>query len=164
MKRFIAVIFTVTMILVIAACSFSGGAERAETQKSDGGIAAEDGDNNMDKTLKLFIGDTEVAVEWADNEAVKALKKLVSENALTVRMSPYGGFEQVGSLGTSLPRADKQTTTEAGDVVLYSGNQIVIFYGSNTWSYTRLGKITGKTAEELTVLLGGSAVTVKISY
>ena len=77
-------------------------------------------------------------------------------------MSMYGGFEQVGSMGQSLPRNDVQTTTHYGDIVLYSGNQIVIFYGSNTWSYTRLGHVD-LTQEEMTELLGGGDVTVTIS-
>ena len=74
----------------------------------------------------------------------------------------YGDFEQVGSLGTSLPRKDEQTTTQAGDIVLYSGNQIVVFYGSNSWTYTRLGKITDKSAEELEELLGSGDVTITL--
>ena len=78
------------------------------------------------------------------------------------KMSMYGGFEQVGSLGQSLPRNDVQTTTSAGDIVLYSGNQIVVFYGSNSWAYTRLGRISDKTAEELTALLGNGDVTITI--
>ena len=68
-------------------------------------------------------------------------------------MSMYGGFEQVGSIGSSIARNDKQTTTDYGDIVLYSGNQIVVFYGSNSWAYTRLGHID-MTKEELTELLG----------
>ncbi len=64
------------------------------------------------------------------------LIKLAAEKPLTIEMTPYGGFEQVGALGQSLPRKDEQTTTVAGDVMLYSGDQIVIFYGANTWSYT----------------------------
>ena len=79
-------------------------------------------------------------------------------------MSMYGGFEQVGSLGTSLPRNDSQTTTQAGDIVLYSGNQIVIFYGSNSWAYTRLGRITDKSASELTELLGKGDVAVTLTW
>ena len=75
----------------------------------------------------------------------------------------YGGFEQVGSLGSSLPRNDVQTTIIAGDIVLYSGNQIVVFYGSNSWAYTRLGKITDKTAEEMSNLLGNGDVTITIA-
>ena len=75
----------------------------------------------------------------------------------------YGGFEQVGPIGQSLPRNDEQTTTSSGDIVLYSGNQIVVFYGSNSWSYTRLGRITDKTASELAELLGNGDVTITIS-
>ena len=118
----------------------------------------------MDKQLRLMIDGTEVSVAWEDNASVDALTDLVAANPLTVGMSMYGGFEQVGSIGTSLPRNDKQTTTESGDIVLYSGNQIVIFYGSNSWSYTRLGRITDKTADEMTELLGRGDVTVTVSY
>ena len=78
-------------------------------------------------------------------------------------MSMYGGFEQVGALGTSIVRNDVQTTTSAGDIVLYSGSNIVIFYGSNTWSYTRLGRITGMSDSKLTELLGNGDVTVTLS-
>ena len=113
--------------------------------------------------LHLAINDVEVSVEWEDNEAVKALPELVSSGPLTVHMSMYGGFEQVGSLGVSLPRSDSQTTTQAGDIVLYSGSQMVIFYGSNSWAYTRLGKLTDKSAEELTELLGNGDVTVTLT-
>ena len=97
-----------------------------------------------------------------ENESVKALKELVTGEPLTVQMSMYGGFEQVGPIRTSLPRNDTQTTTESGDIVLYSGNQIVIFYGSNSWAYTRLGHITDKSAKELEELLGNGDVTVTV--
>ena len=112
--------------------------------------------------MQMKIGDTVVAVEWEQNESVKALRALAEDQPLTVEMSMYGGFEQVGPLGQSLPRNDVQTTTSAGDIVLYSGNQIVVFYGSNSWAYTRLGRISGKTAEELTALLGNGDVTITI--
>ena len=79
-------------------------------------------------------------------------------------MSMYGGFEQVGSLGMSLPRNDTRLTTQPGDVILYSGNQMVVFYGSNTWAYTRLGRITDKTTEELTELLSNGNVIITLSY
>ena len=115
------------------------------------------------KTLTMRIGDTTVTVVWEDNESVAALRELVKDKPLTVQMSMYGGFEQVGSLGTSLPRNDSQTTTAAGDIVLYSGNQIVVFYGSNSWAYTRLGHVTDKTAAEMAELLGNGNVTITIS-
>ena len=78
-------------------------------------------------------------------------------------MSMYGGFEQVGALGTSLPRDDRQTTTQAGDIVLYAGDQIVVFYGSNSWAYTRLGRITDQSVQALRDLLGNGDVTVTLS-
>ena len=78
-------------------------------------------------------------------------------------MSMYGGFEQVGSIGQNLPRDDKQTTTSSGDVVLYSGNQMVVFYGSNSWSYTRLGHISDKNEEDMNDLLSNGDVTITIS-
>ena len=119
---------------------------------------------NMEKTLHLFINDREIAVNWEDNESVKALIDLVSSGPLTVQMSMYGGFEQVGSLGTTLPRNDSQTTTQSGDIVLYSGNQIVIFYGSNSWAYTRLGKVADQSPAEMKTLLGSGDVIVALSW
>ena len=112
--------------------------------------------------MKLMIGDSEVSVQWEDNESVAALRELVADGPLTVAMSGYGGFEQVGALGTSLPRNDVQITTQAGDIVLYSGNNIVIFYGSNSWAYTRLGHIE-LSSSEMPELLSHGDVTVKLS-
>ena len=112
--------------------------------------------------MKLLIGETEVAVQWEDNDSVAALRELVADKPLTIALSMYGGFEQVGSIGTSLPRNDVQTVTEAGDIVLYAGNQIVIFYGSNSWAYTRLGKVTDQSAEELAELLGKENVEIRL--
>lgn len=118
-------------------------------------------EHNM--TLQMTIGSTPVSVEWEDNEAVQALKELCQTQPLTIAMSMYGGFEQVGSIGTDLPANDVQTTTAAGDIVLYSGNQMVVFYGSNSWAYTRLGHITDKTPEELTQLLSNGNVTIALN-
>ncbi len=126
--------------------------------------SAEEEIMDMEKTLHLTINDTEVRVDWEENESVEALAEFASSEPLTVQMSRYGGFEQVGSLGTGLPRSDSQTTTQAGDIVLYSGNQIVVFYGSNSWAYTRLGRIADKTASELAELLGSSDVTVTLTW
>ena len=115
------------------------------------------------KTLIMKIGNTTVAVDWEDNESVAALRELVKDKPLTVQMSMYGGFEQVGSLGTSLPRNDSQTTTAAGDIVLYSGNQIVVFYGSNSWASTRLGHIN-LSKENITELLSHNEIIITIKY
>ena len=112
------------------------------------------------EAMNMKVNDALVVVEWEDNESVKALREKLP---ITVKMSMYGGFEQVGELGRKLPRNDKRITTSAGDIVLYSGNQIVIFYGSNTWAYTKLGRITDKTASELADMLGKSEVTLTLS-
>ena len=113
--------------------------------------------------MKLWIGETAVAVAWEDNDAVRALRELVAEQPLTIGMSMYGGFEQVGSIGTDLPRNDVQTTTQAGDIVLYAGDQMVVFYGSNSWAYTRLGRLTDKTAGEMAELLSNGNVTITVA-
>lgn len=115
-----------------------------------------------DNDMIMEIGETQVQVVWEDNESVEALKELVSQESLSIQMSMYGGFEQVGSIGQSLTRDDKQTTTKAGDIVLYSGNQIVVFYGSNSWAYTRLGHINDKSEKELSELLGSGDITITI--
>ncbi|SNU05866.1 Ig-like domain (group 2) [Lachnospiraceae bacterium] len=112
--------------------------------------------------MKMKIDDVEVSVAWEDNESVRELKKIAGNGEIKISMSMYGGFEQVGSLGTNISRQDVQMRTEPGDIVLYSGNQMVVFYGSNTWAYTRLGKIQGLTSEELKNLLGTGNVTITI--
>lgn len=112
--------------------------------------------------LHLLIDGEEVTVAWEDNEAVDALKELVKSDPLIINMSMYGGFEQVGAIGTGLPKNDAQMTTSAGDIVLYAGNQIVVFYGSNSWAYTKLGHITNKSAPELESLLGNGDVTITV--
>ena len=133
---------------------------------SDGAVPVPEDENekqDKDEKMKFAIGDKAVKVKWEENASVDALEELCAKEPLKVQMSMYGGFEQVGSLGISLPRNDVQTTTSAGDIVLYSGNQIVVFYGSNSWAYTRLGRITNLTGAELTTLLGNGAVTITIS-
>ena len=118
---------------------------------------------DMDNRLTLTIDGVQVEVDWEDNESVTALRALVQSNPLTVRMSMYGGFEQVGPLGAHLPRQDLQTNTDYGDIVLYSGNQIVVFYGSNSWAYTRLGHIRDLSQAELKKMLGQQDVTITLS-
>ena len=116
-----------------------------------------------DSSMTMKIGDTKVNVDWEDNQAVERLRDMAKDGDITIQMSMYGGFEQVGSIGQSLPRDDKQTTTSSGDIVLYSGNQMVVFYGSNSWSYTRLGHISDKDEAEMADLLSQGDVTITIS-
>ena len=114
-------------------------------------------------TLMLSIDGTPVTVLWEDNEAVSELFTAVQNGAIEVSASRYGGFEQVGSLPQSFSRSDAQMTTQPGDIVLYSGNQLVIFFGSNSWSYTRLGHVNGMSSEGLSDLLNKNVVMIELS-
>ena len=96
--------------------------------------------------MTVQIGESTFTATLEDNAAADALVGMMeNDGPVTIQMSDYSGFEKVGILGTSLPTSNSQTTTQAGDIVLYQGNQIVLFYGSNSWSYTRLGKIDDLT-------------------
>lgn len=114
------------------------------------------------ETLVLSINGTVLDVQWEENEAVAELLSCVQNENITVNTTLYGGFEQVGSLPQSFSRNDAQMTTGPGDIVLYSGNQLVLFFGSNSWSYTKLGQIKGMSAEELSELLGADSAIVEI--
>ncbi|SFT51544.1 hypothetical protein SAMN02910301_1459 [Lachnospiraceae bacterium XBD2001] len=171
-KRLITMALSVLMILCMSACSDdtinSGDNQNAVTEISTSeNVETESSEENDepegDGTMIMKIGDTKVNVEWEDNQAVEALRDMAKDGDITIQMSMYGGFEQVGSIGQSLPRDDKQTTTSSGDIVLYSGNQMVVFYGSNSWSYTRLGHISDKDEAEMTDLLSNGDVTITIS-
>ena len=135
----------------------------SEPEESQSETSKETEEEPAVKTLTMKIDGTKVSVDWEENESVAALAELVKDKPLTIQMSMYGGFEQVGSLGTNLPRNDAQTTTQSGDIVLYSGDQIVVFYGSNSWAYTRLGHIADKTAAQMKDLLGNGNVTIELS-
>jgi len=129
-----------------------------------GGINTGTGEIVTDQTegdMKLLIGNTEVPVSWEKNTSVSELKSLAENEPITIQMSMYSDFEQVGSIGQGITSDNKQITAKAGDIVLYSGDQIVIFYGSNSWDYTMLGHVN-LTEDELTELLGNGDVKITI--
>ena len=99
-------------------------------------------------------------VELEDNSATKELKEKLKNGDIVIEAHEYGGFEKIGDLGFSLPREDTNITTKAGDIVLYQGNQISIFYNSNSWSYTKLGKIQNITSNELKNILGNGDIKI----
>ena len=124
-------------------------------------IELDESEEEKEPMMQMKINDTPVTVAWENNESVSALKELAMDG-LTIQMSMYGGFEQVGPIGQRLPSSDVQTSTSSGDIVLYSSNQLVVFYGSNSWAYTRLGHITDNTPEEMRTLLSNGDVTITI--
>jgi rhodanese-related sulfurtransferase len=116
--------------------------------------------DEMKGGIQLSIDGTQIPVTWEENASVDELKTLLP---LTVKMSMYGGFEQVGPVGRSIVSNDEQITTEAGDIVLYAGDRIVIFYGSNSWAYTKLGHID-QAQEEMEKLLGQEDVEIRLEW
>lgn len=148
------------------------------------------GNSNLKSTEKEGVGEMRIKIEiisdsgyhvlmatLADNSSAVAFYELLKRGLLTVDMHDYGSFEKVGSLGTSLPRNDTQITTTAGDIILYQGNQITIYYDTNSWNFTRLGKVvstlqqgsvstgstTGVTQAELKKILGKGNVKAVFS-
>lgn len=114
-------------------------------------------------TFSVTVGGTTFTANFADNTGAQALKELLAQGPVTIDMRDYGGFEKVGNLGQNLPTSNSQTTTQEGDIVLYQGNQIVIFYGSNSWSYTRLGKIDDLTGWREALGSGDVSVTFSLA-
>ena len=123
-------------------------------------------DTTMPDKIQITISDKKLAIKIEDNPATRALVEALRKAPISFTASDYGGFEKVGALGRSLPTSNSQITTQPGDVILYSGNKIVLFYGSNTWSYTRIGKIEYTTLADLKSFLkageGDIAVTLTL--
>ena len=113
--------------------------------------------------MNLQIGDTTLTATLADNSSARALAELLKKGPLTLSLEDYAGMEKVGPLGTALPQNNERMVTAPGDIILYQGSSFVIYYGTNSWSLTRLGHIDDADEERLRELLGDGAVTVTLS-
>ena len=147
------------LLILLSGCSDSNAGAKQEEDKAETVQTYDDEENTE---MKLTINETEVPVTWEDNDSLRAIMDMISDQPLSIQMSMYGGFEQVGELGQSIIRDDRQITTSPGDIVLYAGNSIVVFYGSNSWAYTRLGHID-LSEERLKDLLGNGDVAIVLS-
>lgn len=157
-------ILMASILFVLSGCtaqkSISAEPQTTSSQ-TESVIPVEPSDEETQKAedaMRLLIGETEVPVTWENNASAEELKEL---SPVTIQMSMYGGFEQVGPIGQSIVRNDVQTETSYGDIVLYSGNQIVIFYGSNSWAYTRLGHVD-LSQQEMREMLGSGDVAITL--
>lgn len=121
------------------------------------------GEDSMDELVKVKINDKVFDVKLENNSATQELIKTLEKGNVTVNAKEYGGFEKVGDLGFSLPTTDENMGTQPGDIVLYQGNQISLFYGSHSWSYTKLGKIDNVDSNNLKEVLGSGDVTLEFS-
>ena len=119
-------------------------------------------ENTQTMTMEITSGGKTITATLADNATAKALAEKLKAGSVTVEMKA-NGFEHYGPLGFSLERHDEEITAASGDIMLYNGNNICVFYGNNSWSYTPLGKVDGKTADELKAFFGTGSVTVTYS-
>lgn len=151
------------VLAFFATCIFVGcaGAQQG------GNAAGDEGGNIAEEEMEIYIktGEECAAMELARSDAARELKDRLSDGDVVFAADDYGGFEKVGSLGFSLPRSDERITTSSGDVMLYQGDNIVIFYGSNSWAYTPLGRIEGldDAALESFLQAGGGEVKITLS-
>lgn len=157
MKRIGYALWAVVLALCLAACSTASHPSPTST------ISPEPTeDTTVDThTFYLTVEGVTFPATFADNQGAEALADLLTDGPLTLSLEDYGGFEKVGSLGQSLPTSNTHMSTQSGDIVLYQGNQIVLFYGSNSWSYTPLGQVTDLTGWQ--EALGHGDVTVTLS-
>lgn len=113
--------------------------------------------------MNIQIGETRLTATLVENSSTVALKELLSNGPISINMQDYANMEKVGPIGTNLPRNDQQITTEPGDIILYQGSALVIYYAPNSWNFTRLGKIDNLNAQELKNILGSGNVTITLS-
>ena len=167
MRRPAALALAALLALTLAAC---GARPTAETDTPTAGPSAAPApaepmetstEEETEMKMNVEVGGESFPATLENNSAAAALAEMLRSEPLTIEMSDYAGFEKVGSLGTRLPASNAQTTTSSGDIVLYNGSQIVIFYGSNSWSYTRLGRIDD--LDGWADALGSGDVTVTFS-
>ena len=166
-------VIIITMLFMIAAeVGFSGGqSEQYSDRKGVEPVVTnpetEESPKKLEETsmstMNLHIGDRILTANLVDNSTTEALKRMLSEGPISIDMRDYGNMEKVGGFGRNLPRNDEPITTEAGDLILYQGNAFVIYYESNSWNFSRIGKIIGVSKSELKEILGSGDVTVTLS-
>ena len=139
----------------------SSSAQQAE--KKEYAESSMENDRNAEQILYIKIGNSVLEAELADNSSAEALLEMLKENDISIPMSDYGNFEKVGELGISLVTNDEQITSEAGDLILYQGDKFVIYYDTNSWNFTRLGKIKNTSQDELKSILGDGDVTAGLT-
>lgn len=153
------------IMLLVLAMAFGAGCGSAGAEPPEGGLELADDSAPAEPPegeLELAVDGRPLEAIWEDNASVEALKAL-AVGGLELTAEPYGGFEQVAALPERIVREDRQTDAQPGDIMLYNGGSIVLFYGSNSWSYTRLGRISGLDEAELAELFGGGGVTLTLS-
>ena len=149
MKELICTVLLYTVLFTVTACGNSKEVQQAEEV--------------TDMKMNIQIEETTFTATLADNSSVDALKELMTDEPLILNMSDYANMEKGADLGVTLPQNNEQMNTQAGDIILYQGRTFVIYYDTNSWSLTPIGKIDNVDAEELREVLGTGDVTVTLS-
>lgn len=168
MKKILFILTAIIMLFMVGCTSEPDMTESQEPQSQYNILSDEETSNYMNEknentNLTLSVDGTQLRVKWENNASVLALKELAADGNLTIKAHQYGGFEQVGSLPQRIESNDVHMTAEPGDIMLYSSNSVVVYYGTNTWSYTKLGHIENLSEAELQELLSGETVTLTFS-
>lgn len=148
-------------VLETSAKQIASETAKLETQSIVPNTQPNSEENNP--TINLSLNNTSIPISWEENKSVEELSSLLKNGSIIVNTKRYGGFEQVGRLPQSIVKNDVQMTTTAGDIVLYNGNSIVLFYGSNSWAYTKLGRIDDMSTEKIKKLLDVEETKLTIS-
>ena len=152
-------IITIMLTLMVSLFTFCSSALAAETEAPEGSASVEE----TDRVFYAHVNGTVLKILAAGNSSADAFLELFKTGDMTIDMHDYGGFEKVGPLGTEIVRSDEDITTTPGDIILYLGSNITIYYDVNRWDFTLLGHIDGATGENLRVVLGEGNPSVKFS-
>lgn len=148
----------VSAVLIMTVFALSACAGETKSRTNTNSVTGE-----SDMKITVTVNGTTMKAVLCDNSSARALYEFLQNGSITIDMSDYGGMEKVGNLPQSLPRNDTPTDTDAGDLILYQGRAFVIYYDTNSWNFTPLGKIEGVTKPELRKILGNGNVTAVLA-
>lgn len=183
MKRFFCILLSLMLFISVTACGSKGNEkdsgtelkkntavseiqEKSRTEEhsvTGTGLETETEQEENKMRMNIQIGEHMLTATFAQNSSTEALVAMLSEGPVTIHMNDYANMEKVGPLPEGLPRNDEQIRTDAGDLILYQGNFFVIYYDTNSWNFTRLGKIDDISKQELKEILGSGSVTAILS-
>ena len=170
MNKKILLLFALVVVMALVVWGLSPKNEEDNEVQNVVEQAKSEVANNIEKnevtkmdTIQIKVNEKVLSVKLENNSSVDAFVEKLKDGDIVVNASDYGNFEKVGALGFSLPTNDTRTTTESGDLILYQGNQITLYYDTNTWTFTKLGKVEGVSENELRDILGSGDVTLVFS-
>ena len=168
MKRFTTLLLACLFSVALFSCEKIEPIETPESQKEEEKQPEDNNNNsnNNDQTttmvMNITAGGKTITATLADNDTARELADKLKTGSVAVRMKA-NGFEHYGPLGFSLTSHNQQITAVSGDIMLYNSNNICVFYGNNSWSYTPLGKVDSLSAEELKAFFGTGDISVTYS-